>query len=114
MEKEVISLKEALAMMANKDEKGSLIHFDLTYRTFNATSKKGGRLKTYMGSRLLLEANPNKVFTDNLENILAPVKAKKKAEHFNNRTRNIELSDLSVAKIRIDFMISINNKKIIY
>lgn len=114
MENGILSLKEALSLMAKKDELGRLIPFDMEYRTFNATSKKGGKLKFYLNSKLLLEANPNAVFKDNLENIMDSVKSVKSANHFENRTRNIELSDGSVVKVRIDFIISINNKKIIY
>lgn len=114
MQKETISLKEALAILNKKDSKGTLIPADLTYRTFNATSKRGGKLKTYSGARLLLEKNPNSVHRDTVENILVPVKKSKNANHFENRTRNIELPDHSVVSICIDFLISINNKSIIY
>ncbi|WP_289659506.1 hypothetical protein [Flavobacterium panacagri] len=114
MQKEAISLKEGLEILNQKDSKGRLIPFDITYRTFNATSKKGGKLKRYLGAKLLLERNPNKIQKDTIENILIPVKETKNAHHFKNRTRNIELSDSSVVTIRIDFIISINNKDIIY
>lgn len=109
-----ISLKEGLEILNQKDAKGTLIPFDLTYRTFNATSKKGGKLKTYSGARLLLEKNPNAIHRDTIENILVPIKKTKNANHFENRTRNIQLPDFSVVSIRIDFIISINNKEIIY
>ncbi|MRX40582.1 hypothetical protein GJU43_14935 [Flavobacterium sp. LC2016-23] len=111
---EKISLKEGLVILNQKDEKGTLIPFDLTYRTFNATSKKGGKLKFYLGSRLLLEKNPNAIHRDTIENILVPIKKTKNANHFENRTRNIQLPDYSVVTIHIDFIISINNKEIIY
>ena len=114
MQKEKISLKEGLAILNNKDSKGTLIPFDMTYRTFNATSKRGGKLKYYSGARLLLEKNPNVIHRDTIENILVPVKPAKKANHFENRTRNIELSNHSVVTICIDFIISINNKELIY
>ena len=114
MQKETISLKDGLAILNKKDEKGTLIPFDLTYRTFNATSKKGGKLKSYLGARLLLEKNPNAIHRDTIENILVPIKATKNANHFENRTRNIQLPDYSVVTIRIDFIISINNQEIIY
>lgn len=114
MQKEKISLKEGLSILNKKDEKGILVPFDLTYRTFNETSKKGGKLKTYLGAKLLLEKNPNAIHRDTIENSLVPIKETKNAHHFENRTRNIELSDGSVVTIRIDFVISINNKEIIY
>lgn len=114
MQNEAISLKEGLEILNQKDSRGTLIPFDMTYRTFNATSKKGGKLKRYTGARLLLEKNPNNAHKDTVENILIPIKKTKNANHFANRTRNIELSDSSVVSIRIDFIISINNKDIIY
>ena len=114
MQTDKISLKEGLEILNQKDAKGTLIPFDLTYRTFNATSKKGGKLKTYSGARLLLEKNPNAIHRDTIENILVPIKKTKNANHFDNRTRNIQLPDYSVVTIRIDFIISINNKEIIY
>jgi hypothetical protein len=114
MQEEVISLNETLVVMNQKDASNRLIPFDLTYRTFNKTSKKGGKLKTYNSARLLLEKNPNKVHKDTIENILVPIKPSKNANHFANRTRNIELQDHSVVTITIDFIISINNKKMIY
>lgn len=114
MQKEKISLRSGLEILNKKDEKGTLIPFDMTYRTFNATSKKGGKLKSYTGARLLLEKNPNSIHRDTIENILVPIKKSKNANHFENRTRNIELADNSVVTIRIDFIISINNQEIIY
>jgi len=114
MENTIISLKEGLALMSKKDDLGRLVPFDMTYRTFNSTSKQGGKLKSYLKAKLLIEANPNAVFKDNLQNILNSKIERKEANHFKNRTRNIELSTGEVAKIRIDFIITINNKKIIY
>lgn len=114
MQKEKISLKAGLEIMNKKDDRGILIPFDMTYRTFNATSKKGGKLKSYIGAKLLLEKNPNGIHKDTIENILIPIKKSKNANHFDNRTRNIELDDRSVITIRIDFIISINNQEIIY
>lgn len=114
MQKDIISIKEALAVMAKKDDSNKLIPFDCTYRTFNATSKRGGKLKTYLGAKLCLEANPNRVVKDTLENIMDPITSIKNAHHFENRTRNIELPSGDLVKVRIDFLISINNKKIIY
>lgn len=114
MQNNIISLKEALAVMAKKDENNRLIPFDVTYRTFNATSKKGGKLKFYPAAKLCLEANPNKITKDTAENIMDKVAPIKNPAHFDNRTRNIELQTGEIVKLRIDFVISINNQKIIY
>jgi hypothetical protein len=114
MNKAVISLKEALQLMAKKDKNNVLVPFNMTYRTFNETSKKGGKLKEYVGATYLPEANPNREIVDNIHNILDPVKSIKNPNHFENRTRNIKLSDGSVVSIRFDFIISINQQNVIY
>ena len=114
MQNNIISLKEALAVMAKKDENNRLIPFDVTYRTFNSTSKKGGKLKVYPSAKLCLEANPNRIVKDTLENIMDKETAIKNPAHFDNRTRNIELQTGEIVRLRIDFVISINNQKIIY
>lgn len=114
METTVIFLKEALQIMQLKDKEGKPFPFDLTYRTFNSQTKQGGKLKTYNKVKYLPEANPNALPSKSIEAIFAEEKAEKKPMHFENRTRNIELQNGEIKKLRIDFIISINNQKIIY
>ena len=52
----VINLKEALAVFSLRDEKGMFKHFNLTYRTFNSATKKGGKLISYNGVKYLPSA----------------------------------------------------------
>jgi len=93
-----ISLTDALKIFSEKDQKGMYAPFDLNYRTFNGTTKKGGKLKKYRGVKYLPPANGV---------------SKKDPHHFRNRTRNIELPNGDIKKINIDFIISVNNKTVI-
>lgn len=97
----VITLKEALAVFSLKDENGFFLPFDLEYRTFNEQTKKGGKYKKYTAVKYL----PNAKNEDS---------SSKNPNHFFNRTRNIELPNGDIKSIKIDFIISVNNKKVIY
>lgn len=114
MESTEIYLNDALKIMQLKDKEGKPFPFDLTYRTFNSQTKQGGKLKIYPAVKHLPDANPNALPSKSIEAIFAEVKSEKKPEHFDNRTRNIELRNGDIKKIRIDFIISINNRKVIY
>lgn len=114
MESTEIFLNDALKIMQLKDKEGKPFPFDLTYRTFNSQTKQGGKLKIYTAVKHLPDANPNALPSKSIEAIFAEVKSEKKPEHFDNRTRNIELQNGDIKKIRIDFIISINNRKVIY
>lgn len=100
MEQQFFTLKEALKVFQNKDAKGMYLPFDIEYRTFNEQTKQGGKFKKHFGVKYLPEANKDS--------------SKKSPEHFENRTRNIELATGEIRKVKIDFIISINNKKVIY
>lgn len=98
-----INLSEALKIFNFRDNLGMFIPFDIEYRTFNEQTKQGGKLKKYYGVKYLPQANKT-----------AEVLEMKSPNHYKNRTRNIELSNGEIKKIRIDFIISINNTKVIY
>ena len=103
MENGFITLSEALKIFNLRDAKGMFVPFDIEYRTFNEQTKQGGKLKTYYGVKYLPEAKATEEETTG-----------KTPNHYKNRTRNIELSNGEIKKIRIDFIVSINNTKVIY
>lgn len=114
MQKLFFTLPEALKIMQLRDKEGKPFPFNITYRTFNSQTKQGGRLKSYSKATHISDANPNSIVKDTIFNILDPIKSMRKPSHFCNRTRNIELQNGEVKKIRIDFIISINNQNVIY
>ena len=101
MQQEVLTLPEALKVFSTKDKIGMYAPFDVAFRTFNENTKKGGKLKVYQGIKYLPEA-------------LQIDKQIISTNHFENRTRNIELATGEIRTLRIDFIISVNNKKVIY
>lgn len=103
MENGFITLSEALKIFNLRDAKGMFVPFDIEYRTFNEQTKQGGKLKAYCGVKYLPEAKATEEETTG-----------KTPNHYKNRTRNIELSNGEIKKIRIDFIVSINNTKVIY
>lgn len=110
MENGFIKLSDCLKLMAQKDNKGMFVPFDLEYRTFNEQTKKGGKLKKYLSVKYLPEAKQ----PTPEEKIEVSEKQVKSPNHFQNRTRNIELANGSIKTIRIDFIVSINNTNVIY
>ena len=106
MDNGFITLTEALKIFNLRDANMMFVPFDIEYRTFNEQTKQGGKLKTYNGVKYLPEAKETEEATADL--------SAKTPNHYKNRTRNIELSNGELRKIRIDFIVSINNTKVIY
>lgn len=101
METDFISLSEALKIFSLKDQKGMYLPFDIVYRTFNEQTKKGGKLKVCKSVKYLPEALDLKI-------------QNRATNHFENRTRNIEIAPDEFRRVRIDFIVSVNNKTVIY
>lgn len=114
MDGQVIILKDALKILSLKDRDNKPFPFDITYRTFNSQTKKGGKLIYYKCAKHLPEANPNTSLSLSPEAVFAREKISRNPNHFANRTRNIELSSGEIKTIRIDFIIDINGKTVIY
>ena len=114
MENGTISLKEALEIFRRRDNYGQLVHFNIAFRTFSRISKTGGVLKIYEGVKYLPPATQADDHVSNIYNILDPIKTARDPKHFENRTRSIELPNGDIRKINIDYIISVNDLKVIY
>lgn len=107
-----ISLSEALRLMAEMDSNGKPVKFNLEVRTFNLQTKKGGKLKTYLGAEMLRKPQErNSLLTK--ESVFEVQHNPKNHNHWKNRTRNIKV-DGKVKKINIDYIISLNGQKVHY
>lgn len=107
-----ITLKQALEIFNRRDRDGQLVPFDIAYRTFNQTTKKGGALKRYERVKYLPPARPGD--DKSIHNLLMPIKPTKNPNHHANKTRNIELANGDIRKLHIYFIDEINNCKVIY
>jgi hypothetical protein len=114
MNSQVVFLKEAVKIIGLRDREGKPFPFDLRYRTFNSQTKQGGKMVDYKGAKYLPDANPNALPSLAPEAVFARDKSSRNPNHFDNRTRNIELPSGEIKKIRIDFIIEINGDKVIY
>jgi hypothetical protein len=114
MESCLVHLSEALEIMGRKDRNGKPVPFDISYRTFNSQTKKGGKLKFYKGAVLVPGKNPDRIPDITLGYVAEEAKTSRNPEHYKNRTRNIELENGEIRKILIDFIDTVNGKKMIY
>ena len=108
---ERIFLKDALKTMSLRDKEGKPFPFDIAYRTFNKQTKKGGKMMRLKGVKLLPEANRTQEKIT--EESIFDNRDSKNPNHFQNRTRNIELSNNSIKTVRIDFITEINGKQVL-
>ena len=113
MEK-TISLKDALAIINKKDKQGNPYPFDITFRSLQRNSKTGGKLYEYKQAKKLRSKKNIPSKTSLIKTVQSGTTPKKNPNHFENRTRNLELQNGQKKKIHIRLIISINGKKVIY
>lgn len=112
--KETISLKDALTIIDKKDKEGNAYPFDIAFRSLQRNSKTGGKLYEYKQVKKLRskQSTPTKVSL--IKAVQSGSTLKRNPNHFENRTRNLELQNGKPRKIHIRLIISINGKKVIY
>lgn len=110
-----ISLKEALEIIEKKDDRGYPVPFNISFRTLQRNSKTGGSLKT-VNHATILASIPKQNITNSelLKQLQMPVKNRKNPNHYENRTRNLQKPNKEVFKVHIRYIVSINNKKVVY
>jgi len=107
-------LRQVLEEIKKTDEKGDALPFDIEFRTYNRNNKMGGVLKRYERAKLLIGKKlKGKPFID-AEYFYRQQRVRKNPNHFNNRTRNIELPGGQIKKINILFITKFNNLEVIY
>jgi hypothetical protein len=109
-----IFLRQVLEEIKKTDAKGEAILFDIEFRTYNRNNKMGGVLKKCNGAKLLIGKKiKGKPFID-ADHFYRSVRARKNPNHFENRTRNIELVSGHIRKINIMYIIKFNGLEVIY
>ena len=111
---ETIFLKDALEIIDRQDKEGRSIPFDLTFRSLQRNSKTGGKLYTYDQVKKYRKKKYVHSKTAMINAVQSGGAVKKSPNHFENRTRNLELQNGEIKKIHIRLMISINGQTIIY
>lgn len=109
-----IFLRQVLEEIKKTDSNGNAIPFDIEFRTFNRNNKMGGVLKKYQGAKLLIGKKlKGKPFID-AAHFYRQERARKNPNHWENKTRNIELPGGQIKKINILFITKFNNLEVIY
>lgn len=99
MEKSIF-FKDVLAKMREKDSGEKPIPFSIEWRTFNKQNKMGGKLKIESNAILCMKSTVKKNIVQSLK--FQPIqKERKNPNHWDNKTRNIELSNGEVKTIGI-------------
>ena len=112
--RETISLTAALEIIDKKDKEGNAYPFDITFRSLQRNSKTGGKLYEYNQVKKLRSKQSTPTKGSLIHAVQSAQKTKKNPNHFENRTRNLELQNSEKKKIHIRLIISINGKKVIY
>lgn len=107
MEK-IIFLSDVLKIM-RQTEKEKPVPFSIEWRSFNSQNKLGGRLNKAEKAILCFYIPTLKKSSQKNQG----EKNKKNPNHFENRTRNIELLTGNKVKIHIDLITKFNNKKVV-
>lgn len=109
-----IFLRQVLLEMEKLDNKGNLIPFTLECRTFNSNNKSGGRYRIYKVSKLLAaQKMKGKVFNP-MEHEFRQFRVRRNPHHWDNRTRNLELKNGAIRKIKILYIIKFNGLEVLY
>lgn len=108
----IISLTDALQIIDAVDANGVPVPFNISFRSLNRNSKTGGKLYEY--NQVVKLVKKKALVVNFLKQAQATRKEKKHANHFFNRTRNLELQNGDIKKIHIRLIISINGLKVIY
>lgn len=109
-----IFMRQVLEEMKKTDSKGDAIPFSIEIRTYNRNNKMGGVLKRYEGAKLLMPKK-TKGAPFNPNSLLKREEIKRKnPNHWQNRTRNIEVVSGQIKKLNILYITKFNDLEVIY
>lgn len=109
-----IFLRQVLEEIKKTNLIGEAIPFDIEFKTFNKNNKMGGVTKKYRNAKLLIAPKlKGKPFID-VDHFFRPTRVRKNPNHFQNRTRNIELPSGQIKKFNILYITKFNGKDVVY
>lgn len=109
-----IFLRQVLEEMKKTDVRGEAIPFSIEYRTYNRNNKMGGVLKSYEGVKLLMPKKTVGTKFNPASLLKRDEVIRKNPNHWQNRTRNIELVSGHIKKLNILFITKFNGMDVIY
>lgn len=109
-----IFLRQVLAEIKKVDANGEAIPFSIEFRTYNRNNKMGGILKKHEGAKLLIAKKLKGKTFNPMDHTFREQRLRKNPNHFENRTRNIELKSGHIRKVNILFITKFNDQEVIY
>jgi hypothetical protein len=109
-----IFLRQVLEKMKETDAKGNAISFDIEFRTYNRNNKSGGALKKYAGAKLLIGKKLKGKEFNPMEHFFREHRERKNPNHWQNKTRNLELVSGHKRKTIILYITKFNGVQVIY
>ena len=109
-----IFMRQVLEEMKRTDPKGDAIPFSIELRTYNRNNKMGGVLKRYESAKLLMPKKTKGRPFDPLHFYNREEVKRKNPNHWQNRTRNIELVSGQIKKLNILYITKFNDLEVIY
>nr|WP_315245154.1 hypothetical protein [uncultured Flavobacterium sp.] len=109
-----IFLRQVLEEIKKTNALGEGVPFDIEFRTYNKNNKMGGVLKKYNDVKLLIGVKmKGKPFIE-ADHFYRTARKRKNPNHFENRTRNIELSSGHIKKLNILYITKFNGLQVVY
>jgi hypothetical protein len=99
--------------MRQTDTNENPIPFDIEWRTWNKQNKMGGKLKSERNAVLCMANKKERNIVDILRSENKE-RIRKNPNHFQNRTRNIELQDGKVRSVSILLITKFNGRPVVY
>lgn len=113
MEK-IILLRQVVKMIEEKTPEGKSKSFDLEVRLLNKNNKTGGAYRIFKNAKLLTgEKLKGKQFNAGTH-FYRQHRSRRNPNHWENATRNFELPNGQIKKIKIRYIIKINGLEVGY
>ena len=108
-----IFLRQVLSEMEKIGPDKKPVLFEIECRTFNSNNKSGGALKKYKCRLLVKTKSKGKIFNP-YEHDYRVFRTRKNPKHWDNRTRNVELENGMIRKIKILYITKFNGTPVAY
>lgn len=109
-----IFLRQVVDEMKKVDSNGEAVPFDIEFRTFNNNNRSGGALKKYTKAKLLIGKKlKGKPFIE-ADHFFRRARERRRPNHWEHRTRNVELPSGHIRKIKILYITKFNGVEVIY
>lgn len=109
-----IFLRQVLKKIDERLPDGNPGFFDLEVRLLNKNNKTGGAYRVYKSAKLLIGDKMKGKRFDEATHFYRQHRSRKNPNHWEHATRNFELPNGQVKKIKVRYIIKINGLEVVY